>query len=326
MMPSAPSLPTSAPGLALPKQQDVLTSAVTDAWLTRDQEGARVLRLQGFSGCHVLLIEHLDRVYVRKIAKDVDYNERLHRQAEKQKLFSGSETVYASARVYTVGVLPSGLAYFDMEYIPGASAAEIVATLPLSEIRHWAEILLRFTNEPVSGVVPPRFFLDKIASLRRDLSRMPGLQNETLAILEKLGQRSWAQIPQTSCHGDATLENMVVSNGRIHLIDFLDSFADSWYLDIAKLLQDLRGLWSFRHGPRDRNLLLRIAALRFRLEALLEERFPGCMPAILDLYALNLLRIIPYCNSTPELAYVEAQLAAVGPELSSNNPSPSITS
>ena len=76
-------------------------------------------------------------------------------------------------------------------------------------------------------------------------------------------------VPRSSCHGDLTLENIIVTtNNELYLIDFLDSFYDSWMIDIAKLLQDLELKWSYRFSEDDSNREIRLLIAK---EALLNR-------------------------------------------------------
>jgi len=270
---------------------------------------ARLIPLRGFSGCRVVLVESRDDIYVRKTAKDAAYNARLAAQAEKQKSFSGND-FFEAVRVRHMGAAPSGLTYIDMDYIPGMTAAEKLDVLPLSEIRHWSSMLMKFSNAESGGYLPASLFTDKISDLRRVLKEKDFLSQPVARSLDVLSRLAWDRIPQSPCHGDLTLENIIVHRDRFYLIDFLDGFADSWYFDMAKLMQDLIGGWSFRHNVFDRNLVLRLASLRQRLEIALEEKHPGCVRPIRDLYALNLLRILPYVSSPDDRVFVEDRLAA----------------
>jgi hypothetical protein len=169
---------------------------------------------------------------------------------------------------------------------------------------------MKFSEAKEDGFLPASVFYDKIDSLTASLSSQGLVGPPVSQTLDVLRRRPWTQIPASTCHGDLTLENMIVHEGRLYLIDFLDSFADSWYIDMAKLLQDLVGGWSFRHNPIDRNFALRIASLRHNLETALEVLYPGCLSFIRDLYALNLLRILPYSSSPEDRAFIEDRLAA----------------
>lgn len=71
--------------------------------------------LGGHSGCQIFLMEDDDgQVFVRKISKDVDYNERLEVQSKKQASFSGDPI--RAPRVLDHGYTDDGLFFFDMEY------------------------------------------------------------------------------------------------------------------------------------------------------------------------------------------------------------------
>ena len=64
------------------------------------------------------------------------------------------------------------------------------------------------------------------------------------------GVRSRGPASVSLCHGDLTLENMVVGeDGTICVIDLLDPPFEHWWNDVAKLHQDLAGGWFLRHQP-----------------------------------------------------------------------------
>jgi hypothetical protein len=279
----------------------------------KDSPQSRVTPLHGFSGCEVILIETPEKSFVRKIAADVAYNERLQKQMTKQVQFQAGKD-FLTAAVIASGTQDSGLFYFDMDYISGASAAELIAAMPLSEIQHWSQLLLNLARGDMREILSPALFQDKLSDLQKQLAQRQ-LTRDVQTVLQLLTQRAWDNIPSTPCHGDATLENMILHDRQIVMIDFLDSFAESWFIDIAKLMQDLRGRWSFRYDRPSHNLFLRLSALRLNFEQLLNEQHPRCMTAILDLYALNLLRIIPYCVSAKELSFVERLLSELLPDL-----------
>lgn len=267
----------------------------------------RIIPLHGFSGCQVFLVDDEKDYFVRKLSRDIDYNARLLRQAEKQKNYDKNEW-FEAVKIRASGYLESGLAYIDMDYLSGVTAAEDFQTLPLSKVQNWAALLVRFSEVREQGKLDPSVFQTKISSLQEDLAQRGSVTETVARTFDKLRSRDWANIPQSSCHGDLTLENIITHDGRLYLIDFLDSFTSSWYLDMAKVLQDLIGGWSFRHTTVDRNMVLRLASLRHTLEGALEVRHPGCLKPILDLYVLGLLRILPYCSSFDEQTFVESRL------------------
>lgn len=263
--------------------------------------------LLGFSGCKVFLVESGKNIYVKKISKDKDYNNRLIQQKDKQEKFIGLQTCLTTAMVLRDGHTPSGLYYFDMDHLRGESAASALESLPLSNIRTWGDALTSICQMGTGSYLPAQVFCDKLKTLKNNLISFSAHQliDEAFA---RLGKADWAGIPQSACHGDLTLENVIIHDGHFHLIDFLDSFADSWFIDAAKLMQDFYGRWSFRNRPMSHNAELRLLALRERVEAGWTERHKDCLSVINNLYILNLLRILPYCSTQAEIERVENML------------------
>ena len=59
--------------------------------------------------------------------------------------------------------------------------------------------------------------------------------------------RDWDNIPESPCHGDLTLENILLTAGKtVGLIDCDEAFVSSWWLDFGKLFQDIAGHWCLR--------------------------------------------------------------------------------
>lgn len=108
------------------------------------------------------------------------------------------------------------------------------------------------------------------------------------------------------CHGDLTLENIIVghkpdkyikSSARIlHLIDFLDSFIDTPYVDIATVLQDSLCHWSYRYKELDEEQERYLK--NFTHEFLINVN--GCnranMKLILGFLLFKIYRIVPYAK------------------------------
>lgn len=273
----------------------------------------RITLLKGFSGCLVVLCERADGTrFVRKVAPNHSYNRRLKIQVDKQSKFVPSHQCYA-VPILKSGILLTGAAYVDMDYIPGITAAEAIFRAPLSEVPNWAQLLLCFTDprpQAAHATIKPDVFLKKIDLLEHDLISRGYATALVRVALSRLKSRSWDGIPETPCHGDLTLENIIVHNSKFYLFDFLDSFAETWYADIAKLMQDLIAGWSFRHRLIDRNLAIRLAALKDSLEYSLEKIDSGALDHIHALYVLALIRILPYANQLHERDFIDDRVAS----------------
>lgn len=261
--------------------------------------------LGGHSGCQIFLIEEDDgSVYVRKISKDKEYNSRLKIQSEKQASFSGDPI--KAPKVLNTGYTDAGLYYFDMEYIQGVTLAEYIKTMEIGKVKGLVEAL-------VSSLVPQKqveiskeqqekvkiVFDKKITDLHNKLYGNNKVVDQALCLL---GKHDWSRLVPSQCHGDMTLENIIVKNDRLYFIDFLDSFYDSWFLDIGTLLQDVQVMWSYRfQNEVSMNTVLRLIVFR---DLLLDEIRKLDVEYILEIYyslLQKLIRIYPY--TTDELTY-----------------------
>lgn len=97
--------------------------------------------------------------------------------------------------------------------------------------------------------------------------------------IDMLDGHDWSKLTPSICHGDLTLENIIVKDDEVYLIDFLDSFYDSWFLDIGILLQDVQTMWSYRFQETiGMNTILRLMVFR---DLLLEEVVGGILHSVL---------------------------------------------
>ena len=261
--------------------------------------------LGGHSGCQIFLIEKDDgRVFVRKISKDKEYNNRLKMQSDKQAAFRGN--LVKAPQVYEQGYIENGLFYFDMEYIQGITLAEYIKTMEIGKIKGLVTALIG-SIVPKVQVLPTEeerqytrnTFYKKLSILRRTLPDDNVVVNQALDLLEK---HDWSKICHSQCHGDMTLENIIIKNDCLYFIDFLDSFYDSWFLDVGTLLQDVQVMWSYRfHKEISMNTILRLIVFR---DLLLDEIKKIDSSYVIEIYyslLQKLIRIYPY--TTDELTY-----------------------
>jgi hypothetical protein len=75
----------------------------------------------------------------------------------------------------------------------------------------------------------------------------PSAFTDIVAMAAALIGRTWAGIPGSACHGDMTLENLLLPQNRNTVfIDCDEPFISSYWLDLAKLCQDIDGHWCLR--------------------------------------------------------------------------------
>ncbi len=218
--------------------------------------------LGGHSGCKILLCEkNNNEIFVRKISSDKNYNKRLAVQAKKQETYSNPNIKVP--KVLQTGYTDDGLFYFDMEYVQGITMAEYIKTIEIGKVRSICESIVNniVSRDSENTDVDESIFTTKIASLKEKLQP----QNNPVIndAIELLNKHSWKRFRKTQCHGDLTLENIIVKDNQLYLIDFLDSFYDCWIMDISTIMQDVQTMWSYRHDEEaEINTKLRLLVFR----------------------------------------------------------------
>ena len=266
--------------------------------------------LGGHSGCSILLCETEDNlVFVRKISGSIGYNERLESQAKKQSEFR-SEFVKAP-RIISTGY-KDGLFYFDMEYIAGITLAKYMNTIQIGRVRGLVDSIVRSIVASRNGQLEAKedIFKKKIKSLTDNLKRN---ENKTISrALKLLNNHNWSRFTRTFCHGDLTLENVIVKDGQLYYIDFLDSFYDSWLMDISTLMQDVQTMWSYRFNEEQNiNTLLRLIVFRDILMDKVKEMVGSEYIEVYYALLLKLIRIYPYTSDERTLSFLDEKVKSV---------------
>lgn len=265
----------------------------------------RLIKLfNGYSGCTVCLLSDGKKTFVRKTSANHSYNARLKQQYYKQQAFIPSEFVL------TPKILAchesDDLFCFDMEFIDGRTLADWMESISTTEVVNFTRILFHMQDKGRLKCLNEgeKAFRTKILMLEHQLSAHKHLKKA----FDKLHKYPWNKVEYSMCHGDLTLENIIVGkDSKLYLIDFLDSFYSSWMIDIAKLLQDILLQWSFRHKERvpNRSLRLQIAKECLTQEILSLPQGKDKLQTIYHILLLNLLRIYPYLKDEKTHIYLD---------------------
>ena len=261
--------------------------------------------LSGHSGCSVKLCKDGDNIFVRKSSGSEEYSRRLKKQFIKQKKFL-LPTVQ-TPKILKYGTDKNGIFWFDMEFVNGITLAEYMHNIKVKEIVDLMRVLFSslMIKDGKMNSNANELFGTKINSLKKKLGTENLLLNKAFSKLESFDFRA---IPQTHCCGDLTLENIILApTGKIYLIDLLDSFYNSWMLDVAKLLQDIDLGWSYRHIKRDYNLNLRLGiAKQALIEDILQlENGRILLKSIYYILLVNVLRIYPYTHDKETVNFLD---------------------
>jgi tRNA A-37 threonylcarbamoyl transferase component Bud32 len=255
-----------------------------------------VKEFKGHSGCKVEL--HIDketeRKFVRKTSPNTNYNSRLKSQMKKQLLFR--DNVLKTPEIYNFGTHNDKF-YFDMEYIKGSSLSNFISSNSPSDILHIFEKITHFLfrkedDADLSGAIE-----EKIACLKKQVSSK--FHRHLYFCLD----HNWSKMSSSTCHGDLTFENIIVYNSEVYLIDFLDSFVETKYIDCAKIFQDIVSMWSWRNSssPPVIKCMLLYNKMCERLDS-------NEIKTVRRLLVMCILRIFPYAD-TPTLKILENRLS-----------------
>lgn len=278
-------------------------------------DAADARALSGLSGARVVLMTRDgDRWFVRKAARSAADSSRLRRQLEKQLAFGAShDGAMRVPHVLGDGEI-EGRFYFDMEYIRGTDGVSYLRRASYAEVVSFADRLCKYLDEAASRPArePPQTTLfdalySKVCDVQRRTSELDG---DTLARLflglEALRDLTAGLLP-TMCHGDLTLENLVIDDdGTFWLLDFLDAPFEHWWQDVTKLHQDLEGGWYLRSHPPVARCVLDYLSRRMITAATGHNPNYAAIHSVL--LACTFVRILPYARTSDELTFVRSRV------------------
>jgi len=273
--------------------------------------------LGGHSGASLLLFARDQKTVVRKTAMARDGNVRLRQQAIKQKLFGAQGLGFPA--VHRIDTDDYGLAFFEMDYVPARTLAEVVASAAPHDRRQLLSSITRLIahlSSQQTGPLPPSLFKTKISDILRQsliLAPLAECQVSIGMIGATLAARDWSGIPYSPCHGDLTFENILISPEQgVVFIDCDEPFASSWWLDLAKLFQDVEGRWFLRETPvASVDALERLDLLGRHLRSLAGELAPALPDRLNQFAALHLFRTLPYVREPSAAGYVCAAIIRI---------------
>jgi thiamine kinase-like enzyme len=247
--------------------------------------------IPGLSGCRIELVSPS---IIRKVSANKEYNARLLLQIKKQQTFKELNF----NKILTPTILSyntEDLFYFDMQYIPAANFNSFFKFCSPKKINFFIECLEEYLD---------RVFLDtklyvKTELIEQKLISLYDLSNHKnfISKLMYLVNTQNLRIPLSYCHGDLTLSNILFSENNVYFIDFLDSYIDSAYIDLAKLKQDLVHRWNLGiNHIQDPRIRINYNYIWRHIEVRYSEFLSNPIFDIIE--SVNLLRIESYVKHT----------------------------
>lgn len=280
-------------------------------------------KLEGRSGCPIYLISQGGVIAVSKFSSSLSYNERLKKQASKQnsfETFCPDEISLCAPKVYNVGVANDGLAFFEMEYARGEKFSDYFPRLSLSQIDSVVEIFINYFHFAFKNAtlmeVPSTVIKMKTEEVQQKVMPIANYSEKLkdALFLYLYNKKPKSSLPQSFCHGDFTFSNMLFNeNGQIYVFDFLDSFIESPLIDLVKLRQDTKFLWSvlIDENLENHKVIKVIQILEYmdsRIESFLSELTPDLQDWYAYLEVYNLARIMPYAQKQSDIQFLNKNL------------------
>ena len=256
----------------------------------------------GLSGC--LLEISGDGKIVTKTSSGSSYDQRLLLQADKQKKFYESNIIHniKCPEIFEIHAESSPFK-FQMSYASGVCYGDFLNYSSPATINNfkcsiisYIESLREYEKNSYSDSEFKSGCLSKLNSIDDKIE-----DKEFLEYLKsRIEKCSDVFLPETFCHGDLTLSNILFSNDLVYFIDFLDSYIESWIIDLIKLKQDLYYFWSLSRMPMYKNM--RSIQTSLHIWNCIEEKYQGVTSSeeFKILEVLNFLRIYPYVTCDNE--------------------------
>ena len=268
--------------------------------LTKEQE-----KLIGNSGCKLSIYK--DGVYkIRKQSTNKFNSNRLFKQSQKILKFKNYRNI-SVANIYTINQ-KNKLFYLDLEYINGSTLSLYLMSQPLSLtykiINQITDYIFNCKKNSLSRF-KKKIFLIKIENLYKKKK----FRNKFFSkIFDSLKNYKWENIEKSQSHGDLSLENIIIKDNKIKFIDLSENFAESYKLDISKIIFDLICLWSFRNVP------LRIDDLKIYylkvhlLKIFFKKLSKNDIKDVKMLIILDFIRVLDYTNKNEEIKLLKKKL------------------
>jgi len=248
-----------------------------------------VASLQGNSGSSISVVKHNGQ---HKVLKQGHSEFSQHRTIFEELNTLGFNT----PKVYTANSV-----HMTMDYIPGISIYAYLESYPIDYLLEF--LISAFTTFDKHSTVYnfskelDQKFDELECTLPPDIILPFELSELRLSIPD--------QMPQGPCHGDLTLENILFYQDKFYLIDCTHKLLNSWWLDSAKLCQDLDAHWFLRnHNPS-----LRLIEKLNTLSKELKNNIPIMNNT--KLVCFQLLRILPYCRSDVDKKFIAGKIQSL---------------
>lgn len=284
------------------------------------------IKIQGKSGCPISIKQDERGYSLVKVSKNKEYSPRLKKQAEKQHNFylnASKKSPFYTPQIIAIHE-SNELTSIEMEFINAESYSTFLSKQTKRSLDVFIENLFIYikNNTEQSTFLGPSYYsgliTQKIEELELIFKKLNYEDHKPLSEIIYYLKNSIpkSMIPIGPCHGDFTLSNMLFSNNeKIYLIDFLDSFIESPFIDYVKLRQDTKYYWSSYLENQEEGTNVRLIQALNYIDKEICKQMKRDFKEITEweeyLTVMNFARIIPYAESINDINFLTKQINTI---------------
>lgn len=249
-------------------------------------------------------LEIIDTLFGKFVRKKIT-NPKLRDKKSYQKIVSFRQRSNLRAVNTQIITLDNETLSYDMPFESGYVGADYAKYATVTELKDFSRIISDYFDDLVLHAGKPIIYnehiLAKLLSLRTEINlkvdisdKLKEISNNKITLLEKSIIQKKIFIPISECHGDFTLSNLIYDHAKkqLVLIDFLDTFCESYLSDYVKLVQDLRFGWSCRFEKS--SITAKSKIIGHQILQNIKKSVKNFEYEVHILLIINILRIVPY--------------------------------
>lgn len=289
------------------------------------------IEVQGHSGCYVDIKQSDDGITIDKYTRQEKYFSRLCSQMNKQinAYYNNSIDNIIIPDVRTIDDSWAGELHTIMDYVYGKNFISFFEYADKFTIDNFIRTICHFVDNEINECDTMESFTtndmyEKWVSVKNNINNNNIIEhisdaNERVfydrtlyGIMTRCNEifvpdRIYKKFPIGICHGDLTFSNIIFRDNEYGLIDFLDSFIESPIMDIVKLRQDSKYMWSVLMYTGDSYDMTRYNIICNYIDKRIDDhyrKYDFYNETYKDFQLMNFLRILQYGKDDRVIKYL----------------------